>query len=140
MKRRRFVGLACGVAASLAGAGDFAAAFADAARQRANVVIVQPSLPRRPAIELSGKHRLPVASPARAFADEGGLMSYSSVFKSLFYGAAVYVDKILKGADPAALPVQQPTHYELVVNLQAARTLGLQIPQSILFRADRVIE
>ena len=127
-------------AATLHSAEDYAAAFADAAQRRVQAVIVQPSLQRRPAIELAAKHRLPTVSPARAFAEEGGLMSYSPALRELFAGAADYVDRILKGAKPADLPVQQPKKYELLVNARAAKALGLVVPSSILLRADKVIE
>ena len=86
------------------------------------------------------KHRLPAVSINGAFPDEGGLMSYSANLADLQRETAVYVDKILKGAKPADLPVQQPTKFELIVNLKTAKALGIAIPQSVLLRADRVIE
>ena len=117
---------------------EFEAAFPVMARERMDAVIVQPSLPTRRAAELALKHRLPAVSVPRWFAEEGGLMTYSARLADLYRNAAVYVDKILKGAKPADLPVEQPTRFELVINLRTAKTLGLTVPQSLLARADEV--
>jgi putative tryptophan/tyrosine transport system substrate-binding protein len=119
---------------------ELSAAFPDMVKLRTDVVIVQPSLPRKAAAELSLKHRLPAVAPSGAFPDEGGLMSYSATVSDVHRETAVYVDKILKGAKPADLPVQQPTKFELVVNLKTAKALGITIPQSLLVRADEVIQ
>lgn len=121
-------------------AGELDAAFPELVKRRIDAVIVQPSLPRRAAAELAVKHRVPAFAPNSVFTDEGGLMSYSANQREVHEGAAVYVDKILKGAKPGDLPVQQPTRYELVVNLKTAKAVGLTIPKSLLRRADRVIE
>ena len=86
------------------------------------------------------RHRLPAVYPYRFFVSAGGLMSYGPDNIEPYRRAAGYVDRILKGAKPADLPVQAPTRYELAVNLQTARSLGLAIPPSILARADEVIE
>jgi putative tryptophan/tyrosine transport system substrate-binding protein len=119
---------------------EFEAAFAEMDDKRPDAIIVQPSLPGKRATELALKHRVPAVSVPRWFAEEGGLMSYSPRFPELFYQAAVYVDKILRGAKPADLPVVQPTKFELVINIQTAKLLGLTIPESFLLRADAVIE
>ena len=109
-------------------------------KERPDAVIVQPSLPSKRAAELALKYRVPAVSVPRWFAEEGGLMSYSARFADLYRKAAVYVDKILKGAQPADLPVEQPTIFELVINLRTAKTLGLTLSESFLLLADEVIE
>ena len=91
-------------------------------------------------VEFAAANRLPLISPNREFADSGGLISYGPSVHDLWRRAVTYVDKILKGAKPADLPVEQPTRYELVVNLKTAKAIGLTIPQSILLLADEVIE
>ena len=94
---------------------------------------------RRRIVELAVKHRLPAIYPQKEFVDEGGLMSYGADFDDLYQRVAVYVDKILKGAKPADLPVQQATKFEFVINLKAAKQIGLTIPPNVLARANRVI-
>jgi putative ABC transport system substrate-binding protein len=91
-------------------------------------------------VELAVKQRMPGIYFWRQFVDAGGLMSYGPSFGDMFRRAATYVDKILKGAKPADLPVEQPTRFELVINLKTAKALRLTIPQSILVRADQVIQ
>jgi len=91
-------------------------------------------------VELADKYRLPAIYFQKEFVDEGGLMSYGTDYTDLYRRAATYVDKILKGAKPADLPVEQPTKFEFIVNLKAAKQIGLTIPQSMLYRADRVIK
>jgi len=122
------------------GVEEFDAAFSALAGERVDGVIVQPSLPRKRAVELALKYRLPPISPTRLFPTEGGLMAYSSNQRDLYRRAAAYVDRILKGAKPADIPVEQPTRFELVINLKTAAALGLAIPPTLLARADEVIE
>ena len=95
---------------------------------------------RKRIVELAGKHRLPAIYPDKEFVEAGGLMSYGADLTDLFRRAAVYVDKILKGAKPADLPVEQPMKFELVINLKAAKQIGLTIPPNVLARAERVIK
>jgi putative ABC transport system substrate-binding protein len=113
-------------------------------RARAGALTVLPSgtftNERRRLVDVAAKNRLPAVYPWREFVDAGGLMSYGPDFADLFRRAATYVDKILKGAKPADLPVEQPTKFELVINLKTAKALGLTIPQSLLLRADEVIQ
>jgi putative ABC transport system substrate-binding protein len=124
----------------VSGTEQFGAAFEELSRKRIEAVIVQPTLPRAPIVELVQKHRIPAVSGNRAFADAGGLMSYAGSLADRYRNAAPYVDKILKGAKPADLPVQQPTKFELVINLKTAKALGLTVPPTLLARADEVIE
>jgi putative tryptophan/tyrosine transport system substrate-binding protein len=95
---------------------------------------------RKAIIELAARHRLPAVYGRREFVDAGGLLSYGSNFAEKFRGAAVFVDKIFKGAKPADLPIEQPTKFELVINLKAAKALNLTIPPTLLATADEVIE
>lgn len=116
------------------------AAFAEIARTRASAVIVQPSLPYEPVVEMALRHRLVSTSAGQGFAELGGLFVYNGSMADRDRQAAIYVDKILKGAAPADLPVRQPTKFELVINLKTAKQIGVTIPPSVLARADRVIE
>jgi putative tryptophan/tyrosine transport system substrate-binding protein len=104
------------------------------------VVVLSDPRTSRKIVELANEWRLPAIYQATGFADMGGLLTYSANFPEMFQRAAVYVDKVLRGASPADLPVEQPTRLELQVNLKTAKALGLTIPDSILVRADRVIE
>ena len=90
--------------------------------------------------DLLATHRLPAISPFRTFTDNGGLLSYGPNLAIMYRGLGVYISKILKGAKPGDLPVEQPTHFELIVNLKAAKAMGVKIPTAILVRADEVIE
>jgi putative tryptophan/tyrosine transport system substrate-binding protein len=89
--------------------------------------------------EISGHNRLPAIHFQRIFVNNGGLMSYGASRADLFRRSAIYIDKILKGAKPADLPIEQPTKFELVINLKAAKQIGVMIPPNVLARADRVI-
>jgi len=95
---------------------------------------------RRRLVDLAARNRLPGVYGLREYVDAGGLMSYGANQVDLFRSAATYVDKILKGAKPGDLPVEQPSKFELVINLKAAKDLALTIPQSVLGRADEVIQ
>lgn len=124
----------------LRGEAGMDAAFEQMTKAKVNAVIVQPSLPQKRAADLAVKHRLPAASPTAFFTDAGGLLGYAANSAERFRVIAFYVDRILKGAKPADLPVQQPTRFELIINLKVAKAIGLTVPQSFLARADRVIE
>lgn len=119
---------------------DYDAAFAAMKKERAQAVIVQGSLPRKAAAERALKQRLPAVSFNGLFPKEGGLLSYSPNQNELHQRAAYYIDRILKGAKPADLPVEQPTRFELIINLQVARALGIAVPRELRIRADEVIE
>jgi putative tryptophan/tyrosine transport system substrate-binding protein len=123
---------------------DFDGAFSEMAKARADALTVLPSNmffnERRRLVDMVAKSRLPAVYPWRDFVAAGGLMSYGRNVADLFRRAATYVDRILKGAKPADLPVEQPTKFELVINLKTAKALGLTIPPSLLLRADQVIE
>jgi putative ABC transport system substrate-binding protein len=94
---------------------------------------------RKRIVELAGKYRLPAIYFQKEFVEDGGLMSYGVDYVDLYRRAAVYVDKILKGAKPADLPVQQATKFEYVISLKGAKQIGITIPPNVLARADRVI-
>ena len=123
---------------------EFEAAFASMTRERASALLVLPfplsyAHPGRIA-DLAATNRLPAVYPFRESVEAGGLMAYAANAPDMFRRAAYFVDKILKGAKPADLPVEQPTKFELVINLKTAKALGLTIPPSLLQRADQVIE
>ncbi len=122
------------------GAEELSSAFASIVRERTGAVIIQPILATRAAAELAVESRLAAISTGRSFAEAGGLLSYAADLADLYRRAAYFVDKILKGAKPADLPVEQPTRFELVINLKTAAAIGLTVPPSILSRADEVIE
>jgi putative ABC transport system substrate-binding protein len=123
------------------GGEEYDAAFSAMVSERTDVAILQPSLPRKPAIELALKHRLPlVGGGSRLFPHDGGLLSYSTNQTEAYRRMAYYIDRILKGVKPADLPVEQPTRYELVINLKTAKALGLEVPDKLLALADEVIE
>jgi len=126
------------------GPSDFGRAFSDMIRARAGALTgLGGSMffnERRRLVDLAAKNRLPAVYPLREYVDAGGLMSYGPNIADSFRRAATYVEKILRGAKPADLPVEQPTKFELVINLKTAKALGLTIPQSLLARADEVIQ
>jgi putative ABC transport system substrate-binding protein len=126
------------------GPADFDRAFSDMTRAGAGALTLLPSnmffREHGRLVDLAARHRLPAVYPWRDFVDAGGLMSYGASLTDSSRRAATYVDKILKGAKPGDLPVEQPTKFELMINLKTARTLGLTIPPSLLQRADQVIE
>jgi ABC-type uncharacterized transport system substrate-binding protein len=123
---------------------DIESSFQAASQQRAGAVLVLAgpvmSPHRTEVVKLAAKNRLPAMYYRSDYVEAGGLMTYSTSFTDLFRRAATYVDKILKGAKPGDLPVEQPTKFELVINLKAAKQIGLTIPQNVLARADRVIK
>ncbi len=125
------------------GRNEFEGAFTAMVRESADGVVVfaDPVIfgPRRELADLAARSRLPAVYPLREFAEAGGLMSYGANNTDQFRRAATFVDKILKGAKPGGLPVEQPTKFELIINLKTAKALGLTIPQSVLIRADEVI-
>jgi putative ABC transport system substrate-binding protein len=122
------------------GPDELEAAFAKVVKEKADAVIIQGSLPTKRMVELALAHRLPAATAPRAFAELGGLMSYSADGPVLYRRIATFVHKILRGEKPADIPVEQPTKFELVINLKTARAIGLTVPPSLLARADEVIE
>jgi putative tryptophan/tyrosine transport system substrate-binding protein len=125
-------------------ADDFDRAFSEITRGRADALVVFPSpmlyLEHRRIVDLAAKIRLPTVYPWREAVDAGGLIAYGANIFDLLRRAAIYVDKILKGAKPGDLPIEQPTKFDFVINLRTAKALGLTIPPSLLARADQVIE
>ena len=115
-------------------------AFAAMTKNAAEAVVVQPSLPRSRVAELALKNRMPAIAPTGAFIAEGGLAAYSASQSEMLRKTAAYVDKILKGSKPADLPVEQPTQFELGINLKTAKAIGIVVPPTLLARADEVIE
>lgn len=114
--------------------------FEEIGRLGVDAVLLQGNLLRKEAIDLAIRHRLPPFAPTRPGPAAGGLMAYNAHWREQFDQPAEYVDRILKGAKPADLPVAQPTRFELVINLRTAKAVGLTIPQMLLMRADEVIE
>jgi putative ABC transport system substrate-binding protein len=125
-------------------ASELEAAFASITRERAGALSVISDAfmvtNRKLVSELAARNRLPAIYPNSVYVEAGGLMSYGVSLSAVSHRAAYFVDRILKGAKPGDLPIEQPTRFELVINLKTAKTLGITIPQSVLFRADRVIE
>jgi putative tryptophan/tyrosine transport system substrate-binding protein len=128
----------------LLGPNDIETAFRAAGKERAGAALVLASAvalsQRSQILDLAVKSRLPVIFPQNEYVEDGGLMSYAPNYADLFRRAATYVDKILKGAKPADLPVEQPQKFEFIINLKAAKQIGLTIPPNVLARADRVMK
>jgi ABC-type uncharacterized transport system substrate-binding protein len=116
------------------------AVFAGLEAWKADALVVHPALPQKSIAALALKHRLPAVSPTSIFCEAGGLASYSADIKVLAAQCGAFVDKILKGRRPSELPVELPTRFRLIVNLQTAKAIGLDIPPTLLARADEVIE
>jgi putative ABC transport system substrate-binding protein len=123
---------------------DFEPAFDTASRQRGNALVFSidtvTQANSQMIVDLAAQYRLPAIYASREFADLGGLITFGVNYPDLYRRAAIYVDKILKGAMPAELPIEQPTKFELVINLKAAKALGLEIPPTLIVRADEAIE
>jgi ABC-type uncharacterized transport system substrate-binding protein len=130
--------------AAVQGPDDFEGAFSTIVQGRADAVIVFPSpmlfTERRRIVDLAVKGRLPLMAMGKEFAELGGLMAYGASIPGLIRRSATYVDKIINGATPSDLPVQQPMKFDLVINIKTAKVLGLDVPPSLLARADEVIE
>jgi putative ABC transport system substrate-binding protein len=126
----------------LRGREDLDVAFAKITRERADglVALLDTLALRKEIVGFSVKNHVPAIGEAREFVDAGGLMSYGTNMPEMYHRAAGYVGRILKGAKPADLPVEQPTKFELVINMKTAKALGLTLPQTLLLRADQVIE
>jgi putative ABC transport system substrate-binding protein len=124
--------------------GDLGRAFELAVRQRVDALVVGADgltqMHQRTIIDWAARNRLPAMYPAREFVESGGLITYAVNYPDLYFRFASFADRIFKGAKPGELPVEQPTKFELVINLKTARALGLTIPQSLLLRADEVIQ
>jgi putative tryptophan/tyrosine transport system substrate-binding protein len=140
----RALGLTLLFSAEAATTEEFRSAFAAMTKNGAGALYA-PETPvnarhRGLIIELAAQHRLPAMYASRDFVEAGGLMAYGPSFAEIFRRAATYVDKILKGAQPADLPVEQPMHFELVINLKTAKALGLALPPILLFQADEVMQ
>jgi ABC-type uncharacterized transport system, periplasmic component len=116
------------------------AAFAAMAREQADAVVIQGSLSTKRIADLAREHRLPAASSTRAFVDAGGLMSYGADGPALFRHGAKFVQRVLQGRQPGDLPIEQPTKFELAINLKTAKAMGLAIPEAFLLRADTLLE
>ena len=123
---------------------DLNRAFGLAVRQHVDALLIGADglaqMHQETIIDRAARHRLPAAYPAREFVEAGGLIAYGVNYPDLYYRFANFVDKIIKGAKPAELPVEQPTKFELVINLKTAKALGLTIPQSLLVRANVVLQ
>jgi len=124
--------------------GDIGRAFEQAVRHHVDAIVVGADgltqMHQQTIVDLVARNRLPAAYPAREFVERGGLLAYSVNYPDLYFRFASFVDKIFKGAKPGELPVEQPTKFELLINLKTAKALGLTVPQSLLLRAAEVIQ
>ena len=124
--------------------GDLGRAFELASRQHVDALVIGldglTQMHQQAIVDLVARNRLPAAYPAREFVEAGGLMAYAVSYPDLYFRFASFADKIFKGAKPAELPVEQPTRFELVINLKTAKALGLTIPKSVSLRADQLIQ
>jgi len=128
------------IAVTVHGPDELEAGFARVMKEKADAVVYQASLPTKRVAELAIAHRLPAATTIRAFAEVGGLMAYGSDGPELFRRAATFVDKIFRGEKPADIPVEQPTKFNLVINLKTAHAIGVTVPPTLIARAEEVIE
>jgi putative tryptophan/tyrosine transport system substrate-binding protein len=143
LEQIRLGGIATGttiVVKMIRGSEELEAALREMEKEPPYAVIVQPNLPGKRTAELAVSYRMPAISVVRGFVEECGLMSYAAPEADTCRRAAVYVDRILRGAKPADLPVEQPTKFELVINLKPAKALGLSVPPALLACADEVTE
>ncbi|WP_312017088.1 ABC transporter substrate-binding protein [Bradyrhizobium jicamae] len=143
LKQIQLVGEATGTVIDpimIHGAEELDAAFPIMEGRRTDAIIVQPSLPTKRAADLALRYRIPAVCAWRQFPRDGGLAAYFGAEDEMYQRAAVFVDKILKGSKPAELPVEQPTKFELVVNMKTAKALGIAVSQEILVRTDQLIE
>jgi putative ABC transport system substrate-binding protein len=128
------------IAVTIRGPDELEAGFGRAVKEKADAVVYQASLPTKRVADLAIAHRLPAATTIRAFAEVGGLMAYGSDGPELFRRAATFVDKIFRGEKPADIPVEQPTKFNLVINLKTAKAIGIAVPPTLIARAEEVIE
>jgi ABC-type uncharacterized transport system substrate-binding protein len=136
----RTAGIEIGPVAMVRGIDEVEAAFSAMTAERAGAVVVPAIFFPKTVADMAIKHRLPAASIVRAFADDGGLMTYGADIPHMYRRSAAFVHKFLLGTKPADLPVEQPTKFELAINLKTAKAIGLAIPETFLLRADKVIE
>jgi putative ABC transport system substrate-binding protein len=136
----KLTGIEIAPTAMVRGLNEVDAAFAAMKTEKADAVVIQGSLSRKDVADAALKHRLAAATVPRAFAEAGGLMSYGPDFGDSFRRAASFVVRVLQGGRPSEMPVEQPTKFELVINLKTAKVLGLEVPPTLLARADEVIE
>lgn len=124
--------------------GDLSRAFELAVRQHVDALVTGADgltqMQQQTILDLVARNTLPATWPAREFVEAGGLVAYAVNYPDLYYRFASFVDKIFKGAKPGELPVEQPTKFELVINLKTAKALGITVPKSLLLRADEVIQ